>query len=633
MVDTSKKNTIHQYKFLFTLPWILFYLIFPTWALPISVAARAVVFFGLIVYFSAAAYLMGRWFDALPVGTAAVVPLRDIMTGIRTHVWFLMVCCLALVLHIYPLFLPILIIGDEALHLTSGLWIYEHIDSAWHVFFQIAFWSPAVLVLLIRQFRKPDVSSSERCDYISELTTKGPLRRRFIFLLLLSSVAYFLLLRNITYYPEFIRYPHLIKLLYHIAYSAFGFTHVGPRIIQLLFYIFSAVYLYRTILLFSNREAALAGATIFLFLPVSFAYAQLAEISCGTLFFATLISFHFLRFIKLEDNRDLFLTSFFIGTGFMYRPEILLMFFICSGYLIVRDIANRNLNIINHFKVMLMSLAPIIPWMIIGKFYNWRNYEIIWSNFKPFEGKVFSFFLQIPQDISWVLFVMFLFSVAYLLIFKRDTLSLYFGFYFIAYYFFLALDIANYSPRLAMTYYPSMAVYLSLFLSSIIEKIKWRHSFKVSYMILSVCLISICTVPTLKAQFLSSLEFIKLKYFPSDEAMKWVKENVKEGEKILTLRIMSSDFYRIKYGIDKNRIISFWYEIDNVSTPDRLKAFCREHDVSYIMFPYNSAYIEEISPSLNIAEYLKNTREKELVEVARYYLDENSIYIYRFHDS
>ena len=107
----------------------------------------------------------------------------------------------------------------------------------------------------------------------------------------------------------------------------------------------------------------------------------------------------------------------------------------------------------------------------------------------------------------------------------------FFGLLFIAYYFFLALDIAQHSPRLAMTYYPAIAVYVALFLSSIIDKIRWKHSFKIIYLSLSIYLISICTVPSLNAQFLSSLEFKKLKYFPSADAMQWVKENVEDRRK------------------------------------------------------------------------------------------------------
>ena len=620
---------INQYKLLFFFSWILFYLIFPTWALPISVSARAFVFLGLIVYFIGLAYIMDRWFCAIPVNRPIIISASGIPAHIKNNSWFFVICCLAVILHIPSLSLPILIIGDETQHLQAGLWLYEHIDVGWHRFFQVAFWMVIIFGLIIRKAKKTDNAVLNRLNIFSGGRTGEKSKTIVIFSLLAFFGIYFLLLRNISYYPGFIRYPHLIKLFYQVTYYIFGITHVGPRVLQLVFYLLGAVFLYRTISLFSSKESALTGATIYLFLPVVFAYASLAEVGCGTVFFITLISFHFLRFIKEGDNRDLLLASFFIGSGFMYKRSIFVMFFICVIYLIIRSMINRDSNIKDHLKVMLMSLVTIIPWMIIGKFYSWRNYKIIWSNFTPFEGKVFSFFMHIPLDISWLLFILFLCSVVFVLTFKRNTLVFFFGLLFIAYYFFLALDIANYSPRLAMTYYPAIAVYLALFLNSIIERIRWKHSFKIFYLVLSVCLISICTVPSLNAQYLSSVEFRKLRYFPSDEAMKWVKKNVQEGEKIVTIRVMSSNFYRVKYGIDKNRIVDFWYEIDKVSSPDKLKEFCRESDISYIMFPYNTVYVRYSRPSLNIFEYLKNNPDKEFVEIQKYNIDDNYIYIYK----
>ncbi len=622
-------NHIRQYKFLFAFSWILFYLIFPTWALPISVTARAAVFFGFILFFSISAYIMNNWFFTLPVDKPIIIPPKNVTAHIKNNALLFSICCVAVILHIYPIFLPILIIGDEVLHLLAGLWLYKHIDVGWHSFFQILFWTIIILGFIVGRTKKGKEFCLKVSNYVSELVSNNSLKLLFILLSVL--VAYFILFRNIPYYPQFIRYPHVVKIFYHIVYSALGITHVGPRILQLVFSLISAVYLYRTILLFSNKESALLGATIYLFLPVLFAYAQLAEISCGTLFFTSLISFYFLRFINQGDNRDLLLTSFFIGTGFMYKREVLLMFIICTIYLVVRSIVNRDFNFKNHLKILLISLVPIMPWMIIGKFYNWRNYKIVWSNLVPFEGKVFSFFMHIPLDISWILFILFVFSVVYILIFKRNTLSLFFGLLFVTYYFFLAMDIANYSPRLAMTYYPAIAVYIALFLSAIINKVKWKHFFKAVYLVLVVYLIIICTVPSINAQYLSSLEFKKLQYYPADDAMKWVRENVKEGEKILNLNLFSYAFYREKFGIDR-KIITFMHS-DEFSSPDELKTFYREQNMSYIMFPYNQTYVETSRPWLNMWEYLRNNPDNEYIEVGKYIFDEYYIYIYQLKEN
>ncbi|GBD97287.1 MAG TPA: hypothetical protein ENG83_01040 [Nitrospirae bacterium] len=618
---------INQYKLLFLLSWIFFYLIYPAWALPVSVSARAFVFLGLILFFCISAFFMNRWFNVFIVDKPVIVWPANPGEQVKSHLWLVILCALAVALHIYRIFSPILIMGDEAMHIQGGLMIYEYIDIGRHKIFQVAFWTLIVLVLVIKKFNGADNHLIKRLSkrFCGD-STNHLLKFVFGFLITGFLVSYFLLLKDITYLPALIRYPPLSRFLYFISYSAFGITHIGPRMLQLTFYVLSAVYLYRTIALFSDRKAALTGASIYLFLPVSFVYAGLAELGCGTVFFITLISFHFLRFVKENDNRDLLLTSYFIGMGFLYKRSILLMLFVCTAFLIISKIKNKDLNFSIHLKVILLSSVSIVPWMVIGKFFSWRNYNIIWSNFRPFEGKVFTYFMNIPLDISWVLFLLFLSSVIFILLSKRNALTFYFGILFIAYYFFLALDIAYISPRLAMAFYPTIAVYLALFLYTIIEKIRWKHSFKLLFFVLTAYLIAISTVPPLNAQFLSSSEFKKLEYFPGDKAMKWVKDNVKDNEKILTLRIMSALFYRDKYSIDRNKIINFWYELYEVSTPEKLKAFCKKNKISYIMFPA-PLYLK--GGNLKILEYLKENREEEFLEVKRFNLDGNYIIIYK----
>ena len=118
-----------QYKLLFLLSWVTLYLIFPSWALPISVHLRAVVFSALIVYFCISAFFMNRWCNALIVNKPVIVRTIDIGKEVKDNLLLIAVCFIALALHIYPIFYPILIIGDETLHLQGGLWIYEFIDS------------------------------------------------------------------------------------------------------------------------------------------------------------------------------------------------------------------------------------------------------------------------------------------------------------------------------------------------------------------------------------------------------------------------------------------------------------------------------------------------------------------------
>jgi hypothetical protein len=387
-----------------------------------------------------------------------------------------------------------------------------------------------------------------------------------------------------------------------------------------------AIYLYRTMLLYSDEHTALIGASIYLFLPVMFLYAGLAELGCGTVFFITAISYYFLRYIKNHDGRDIVLASFLIGTGFLYKRPILLMVFICSAYLIYSRIKNRDINLSMSIKIILLSLVPIIPWMVIGKFFTWRNYKIVMSNFIPPHGKVFTYLLQLPSDISWILFILFISSIIYVLLVKKSNLSLFFLLLFIAHYFFYAIDMGSRSPRFSMAFYPTISVFIALFISYMVNLIQMKHAFRITFVILLSYLIAICTIPSLNAQYLKSIEFIKLEEYPSERAMRWVRDNVRDGEKILTLRIMTALFYRDKYKIEKNKIIDFWYELDDVSTPEKLKKLSVDNGVTYIVFPYGAVY-DEYFP---ILKYLKENKENEFTNVTEYNMGDNFIFIYKY---
>jgi len=358
-----------------------------------------------------------------------------------------------------------------------------------------------------------------------------------------------------------------------------------------------------------------------------FTYASLAELCCGTVFFIIVVSYYFLRFIKNKDTRDIILTSFFIGVGFLFKRDIFLMLFICIAYLIYYRVKNQELNFSISFKVLLLSLVPIVPWMIIGKFFTWRNYRIVLSNFIPPHGKLFTYFMHLPSEISWILFALFILSIIFILIFNKNNLSLFFLLLFIIYYIFYALDRAYISPRLSMAFYPTIAVFTSIFISFVTDKIKWKHSFKFVYIVLMSFLIAICSVPSLNANFLRSTEFRKLQYYPSERAMQWVRDNVKNDEKILTLRIMTAHFYRAKYVIDKNKIVDFWHDLKDVFPPDKLRMFLNENKITYIMFPY-SAEDPVTTSDWPILQYLEENRDNEFIETAKFNMGKNYIYIY-----
>jgi hypothetical protein len=132
-------------------------------------------------------------------------------------------------------------------------------------------------------------------------------------------------------------------------------------------------------------------------------------------------------------------------------------------------------------------------------------------------------------------------------------------------------------------------------------------------------------VPSLNAAFLRQPEFSKMQDYPTEKAMKWVKDNVKNGEKILTIRIMTTLFYSNKYGIDRNNIIDFRYDLEEIYTPDKLKRFCISNEVDYITFSYGA--VNKLYP---IIKYLKENKNNEFIELKKYNIEDNYIIIYKY---
>jgi hypothetical protein len=519
------------------------------------------------------------------------------------------------------LFNPILILGDEAAHLQGGLLVYDYIDVNWHIIFQAILWGMIALALVF------GIIKNRLNEFFSGIYSSNLLKKISIFLLFGFLIFWFFLLKDINYNPAFIRYPPVSRILYFLTYAAFGINRIAPRLIELIFYLLCAIYLYRTINLFYEKETAILGAALYLFLPIPFAYAHLAELANGTIFFIVACSFYFLRFVKDEDSRDLLIATYLIGTGCLYKKLNLLMFIICITFLIAHKIKKRDFHFFIHLKIMTISMVPIIPWIILTRNFSWRNYTFQLSNLTSLDSKIVSYLPMISSNLSEIITIFLIMSVFYICFIKRNTLSIFFGELFIVYYFFIVSDIGYLSPRFSMAFYPTIIVFLSLFISRIIRSIKWKHAFKLSFIVITIYLIVICTVPPLNNRFLTIMNR-KLIYFPSEKAMRWVKENVKAGEKVITVRIMSSDFYRVKYRIENNRIIGFWYETGDISTSEKLNEYYRKNKVSYIMFPYSPSYY-----SLAILQYLKDNPEKEFIEVAKFNLDDNYIFIYKVKNS
>jgi hypothetical protein len=618
---------ITQYKIAFIASWIIFCVVYPLWALPVSVAYRFLIFCGLILYLSVAAYILDKFFADIHPDKSLIFRTESLPETLKHNPELVIICVVAVTLHISPLTSPISNFGDEAIHLQGGLWVYDFLGKEWHRIFQIVLW---IIIGVAVAGRMKGVRDLLFDRLKSIMNNYAPCTRKNIYLvILLSGLAiYFFVFKDIHYDLLLVRYPPASKFFYLISYFLFGITHTGPRMVQVLFYAGGAIYLYRSIRLFFDRETSFIGATIYLFSPVVFLYSQLAELAAGTGFFIIIISFYFLRYLKSNDERDLLLTTFLIGTGFLYKRVVLLMFFICVIYLICRNIRKWDRRAAIHIKVLLLALVPVIPWMVTGKFYNWRGYSPALSNFAS-SDLIATYFLLIPRQSSWILFISFLVSIFFVFSKKRNTLTLFFGFLFIAYYIFFTADFTvRYEVhRFSVAFYPTIAVFLALFVSEAAGRLKWRYSSRLAWVFLCAYMIFLCAAPSAKANLLLK----RTLKFPGEEAMTWVKDHVKDGEKIMLIRILSSRFYIDKLDIAPNNIVNYWYVIDDVSTPPSLKRVCIKKGINYVMFPFNQAYIQNDLgwPGAEVFKFIRKEGGNEFSEISRFKTDHNYIFVHR----
>lgn len=596
--------------------------------------ARALVILGFIIYFYVSAFLINRYFNTLILDKPVILKINDWLKNIKNNLWLAIFCCLAVILHIHSFF------SVEIGFLSQGLWMYDFSDKFWHKLFdfpiQYVFWSFAVLLIfIIRQKKIINVIS----DYIS---VKANIYRSSNLLRLLSILSLFGLFSVYSsLFPysnedslQLLRFPPVSHFLYLVIYYAFGISHIGARIVQLIFYFFGAVYLYRTILLFREKETALLGATIYLFSPVIFHYASLTFLESGTTFFMILISFYFLKFIKDEDNRDLILTTYFIGIGFMYSRIVQVVFITCFAYLVFSRIKKRDWHSVVHFKILLLSFITVLPFFIIGGREGLNFYGPALFNLLSYDY----IFLVIQSQISFILSFLLLASIIFIFFSKKDDLSLFYGFYFVIFYVFLTLKSGAASQRYSTALYPAIAVLLSMFIVGITKRLGYRHIFKLSFSVLTFYLIFLCLVPRASSNLISfKYEDFETQQYPIEKATDWIKENTGKDDIILVLPFPAYEFYVKRLYEDRktlnpNKFVFLVFEeIKDMNLHHKkMKQYFLDKNGSYIMFTFSSKGAFPIDrANREINTYLKENSEKELTEAVRFNHEDNYILIYR----
>jgi hypothetical protein len=188
-----------------------------------------------------------------------------------------------------------------------------------------------------------------------------------------------------------------------------------------------------------------------------------------------------------------------------------------------------------------------------------------------------------------------------------------------------------------MALYPTIAVFLSIFIFSTTQRIRWKHSFKLASAVLTVYLIFLCLVPRSSSNLITfKYKDFEIQSYPIEKAVDWVWYKTKNDDRVLSLfipgnmKLYVERIYSNKDSINRKRIIYYNSGDKELIYPwQNLMEFCDAEKISYIMFPFGP---NNFAPDLGAskeAKYLKENSDNELIEVARFNNEDNYILIYK----
>jgi hypothetical protein len=533
MASHNSNNYYKQYRLLFLVTWIVLYFIFPAWRFPqIFVAVTGDLFhppiggqYILLIFFFFGAIYLHYCLKKFNVSRPLPLHGHNILKYLGNNVGFVMICGVAVALQIYSKSLSGVITAHSKGH-RSALRIYEILINYWHKVFdipvQVLVWAIIIAILIIIIWKKPLGYIRDRLSSLSSLYTSHHVVKVIVAIFMVAAfysyTEYFpYLTLNDQVVIMISGYPPVGTVLQLSMYILFGSgsLFLAPLLVQFLFYIMAALFLYRTINLFLDNKTALLGASLLLFAPIVFTYATLDLKASGTIFFIVIISYFFLKFVRDGNSEDIILTAYLISLGVLYRRVIIVMFLACCVYLIILKIKQKDLHLRNNLMMLSVSLLSFIPWYFIG---TRPASTMDLSHF--YTDYLFSYLLMIPTQISWPIFALLSLSVLFILCMKRNHLSLFFGLVFVGFYTLITSVKHEGVVRYANIFYPFISVFLAQFLHYVSQKLKWRYAFHLISIPVIIYLAILCVIPR------SSTRLITFKYsdfenqhFPVDDAV------------------------------------------------------------------------------------------------------------------
>ncbi len=498
-------------------------------------------------------------------------------------------------------------LSDESFHISRGVWLIEPLVAFANNLGIDYFWAfrifIVILIGLIWFSRKKIASAFSKIKkplaYAAPFILLG-----YFFLINKIAVAYHALkfgtpvldhLNWLTYYGP------VGAVLYGLEFSIFGYSEFGMRIIQPLFIIGAALYLYQLLALRFENKVACAASILFMFSPIIFYFASLSYLEAGQLFFIVAASYYFVRSRIHSSLPDILTSFFFVAAGFMYKQPVLFLLAVFAVYLIAEGLLQMKLKLLKIIKErisyvygVLFALVGIGPLLLINIFFDVRHTGdlSVWGQWLSLEA--WGVYLSlIPRQTNFVIFILFIagFIWAIRIIFKKNEekqLTLYLLVWFVVWYLIhMSYIILVYGPiRIMVPFIPAV-----IGLSMIVFHAYKKHAKIKSLLLLFLVVFTITSTLTL------AYNDYQKRYVPIDEMFGYIAEEIPEYETILaTTAPHPYEFYISKYNIKNKFDYTSWEDYEK-QTPENLYGYMKDENISYALFISSRQNYHDFYPS------------------------------------
>ncbi len=600
--------------FLFLAVWFGCYILYPAWMLPLSTGGRFWVYLGLIFYFSFNAWLLFRWIKGKIEWTPSLLTWGLMVRKIKENYLLSLAILLSASLHIYSMMLPLTTGGDEEVHSTPGLMILKNLGVYSERFLHL---SPrtlirllillAIIALIIFIFLR---------KRLERKIARHP-RKSLILVVLLASILlgiYFYVLRNHSFNQVLFKFPPLERIALIVPYSLFGVHEYVARLPSLIFYLLTAVYMFKLVGLYRDRWIATLAGVLFIFIPVYFYLGSLAYPEAGAMLFILMASFYFLRHARTLRYEDLLFCVFFISLGVLYKRVVLVMWAVFGIYWLVCTVRGKKwLSWSSYLKFVWIGLVPIIPQWIMVRSFTDVHYSFDLSNWTSLKTATQN--LTILPDLTTIpLFFLFAGGLIWALLRKRDNLTLYSLILFAIYYIFWTSYFCIGDARYMMSVLPSVVILAVSFLGELRNNIRWKKAVS----ILAVFMVGFMIYEIPVNPVGKSFKYGSVFYFSYDETYTYLKDNLESREKVgfISPITAAAVFYRYKFGLEHKLDFVFLSE-DDISGSETTRRYFEKENMRYLLvfYPQNYPFF-----SLDVYERLENfvdSSENIFIEVTR----------------